>query len=340
MSRICLLFLVVILFSGCFSLSSSRFGEGFVVPAQEFSQAVKDGRGEQFSIFDSVSSTQKEERARLAAHTPGAKFEHLELRGENGAPGDPRYLQQGLVLRGRVEGPQTYLVENRQQAPEPQLSTSSQMHNPFYRENKVLPPGTSAPYIFGQKRSNPSLWPDEGQGASLFRDFRAFQPMDVITIVINESSSGEKKAETDADTEFSIVTGLEEFFGIETSKLAANNTSLDPTRLIAAETTSEFAGEGETKRSGTLNARMSAVIMEVLPNGLLRVEGTKIIAVNSEEEVMVISGLVRTRDITASNQVDSSRIANMRIDFYGRGLVADQQTPGWGARLIRWIWPF
>ncbi len=80
--------------------------------------------------------------------------------------------------------------------------------------------------------------------------------------------------------------------------------------------------------------------MELLPNGLLRIEGTKIISINSEEEILVISGLVRQRDITAANQVDSSRIANMRIDFYGQGVIAEQQEPGWGARIFRAVWPF
>ena len=80
--------------------------------------------------------------------------------------------------------------------------------------------------------------------------------------------------------------------------------------------------------------------MEVLPNGLLRIEGSKIISVNSEEEIMVISGLVRQRDVLATNEVASSRIANMRIDFYGQGVVADKQSPGWGARIFDTIWPF
>jgi len=82
------------------------------------------------------------------------------------------------------------------------------------------------------------------------------------------------------------------------------------------------------------------VIMEVLPNNLLRVEGTKIISINDEAEVMVISGLVRQRDINSNNQVRSSRIANMRIDFYGRGVVADQQKGGWGMKIFQAIWPF
>ena len=82
------------------------------------------------------------------------------------------------------------------------------------------------------------------------------------------------------------------------------------------------------------------MVVEVLPSGILRIEGEKIIAVNSEEQVMVLSGLVRPRDVNSNNEVDSSQIANMRIDYYGRGVIGEAQHGGWGSRLLRTIWPF
>jgi flagellar L-ring protein precursor FlgH len=85
---------------------------------------------------------------------------------------------------------------------------------------------------------------------------------------------------------------------------------------------------------------MSAVVAEVLPSGLLRIEGEKIISVNNEEQVMVISGLVRPRDITSDNEVLSTKIAQMRIDYYGKGTVGEAQYGGWLGRVLRIIWPF
>jgi flagellar L-ring protein precursor FlgH len=186
--------------------------------------------------------------------------------------------------------------------------------------------------------ANPSLWPDEGQG-NLFTDFRAFQAMDVITILVNESSTGSKKTKSDAEGKYSLLAGIANLFGVQ-SKWASNTTGLDPESLIEANTESKFEGKGEMTREGNLKAALSAVIMEVLPNGLMRIEGSKIVSVDDEEEVMVISGLVRARDINSQNQVESNRIANMRIDFYGRGVIAQTQSPGWGARLVSAIWPF
>jgi flagellar L-ring protein precursor FlgH len=82
------------------------------------------------------------------------------------------------------------------------------------------------------------------------------------------------------------------------------------------------------------------MVAEVLPTGILRIEGKKIVTVNDEEQMMILSGLIRVRDINYSNEVDSSKVANMRIDYYGVGSLGDVQYPGWGTQLIRRIWPF
>ena len=82
------------------------------------------------------------------------------------------------------------------------------------------------------------------------------------------------------------------------------------------------------------------MVVEVLPGGILRVEGEKIISVNQEEQVMVISGLIRPRDINSKNEIDSSKVANVRIDYYGRGIVGEAQKGGWLGRIVREVWPF
>ncbi len=297
-----------------------------LVPAETFANSVKSGNAKTYSVY---RSGRAENGAVLTYTTASSKAHKVKdthydrARMRNGA--------LKLQKSWDVPSPKIYNMQNIPPA---------EYYHPLSQKLPGPPPGSSAPYHLGPMTANPSLWPDNGESASLFRDFRASQPMDVITIVVNESSTGKKKADTDASNSFDLLSGITEFFGIETREWMANNASLDPATLVKANSSLEFKGEGETKRSGSLSAKISAVIMEQLPNGLLRVEGTKIVSINSEEEILVISGLVRQRDITASNQVDSSRIANMRIDFYGQGVVANQQKPGWGARLFQAIWPF
>lgn len=328
---------------GCASGShTSGFSER-IIPAEEYSRSIKSAPVENYSIFKVADQRrQQEEAAQVAKVAPEADARgRLEVVAD-GAPiapaynGDPRFVAQGLQLARSFEAPKTEFVKD-------EAVVSQGGGVPFgqpLRPPPQLPPGSRSPYAAGQMTGNPSLWPDEAQGAFLFSDFRAFQAMDVITITINESSEGNKKTKTDTQGEFSLAAGIKEFFGLETKTLTSNNESLNPEELISATTSTKFEGEGETNRSGKLKAQISAVILEVLPNGLMRVEGTKIMSVDNEEEVMVISGLVRPRDVNSQNSVESNRIANMRVDFYGRGVLAEKQGPGWGARIFEKVWPF
>lgn len=186
-----------------------------------------------------------------------------------------------------------------------------------------------------------SLWRESRGANDIFRDQRAWQPLDLITVVVSESAEGSKEADTEITTESAVQAAIEQLFTIDDDLVESNpNGRVVPGNLINASTQNEFKGEGETTRRGSLKAKISAMVAEVLPSGILRIEGQKIISVNSEEQVMVISGLVRPRDINSSNEVDSSKIANMRIDYYGKGIVGEAQFGGWLGRIMRVIWPF
>ncbi len=332
-------FTLITLLTGC--LPHDPTLDRRIVPAEEFARSIKEGRADDFSIFRAVQEHEKG----MTNPTPGMSRASMktpdETVAEAAAPfqGDPRYLEQGYALRRSVGAPKTDFVSDGDVAGG---GTPNDTYRQLPRPPQLppLPPGSQSPYSNGQMTHNPSLWPDEAQGANLFTDFRAFQPMDVITVVVNESTVGRKKTESSAEGSYSILAGITELFGIETKSWASNNESLDPATLISASTENKFEGEGELKREGSLKTQLSAVIMEILPNGIMRVEGTKIVAVDGEEETVVISGLVRMRDVNSENQVDSNRVANMRVDFYGRGILGEQQQPGWGARLIEKIWPF
>ncbi len=197
----------------------------------------------------------------------------------------------------------------------------------------------NGPLSLGDPGVSASLWNESRSGNDLFRDDRAWQPMDLITIVVSESAEGSKEADTEVKESSSISAAIEKFLGIEENITNLSNDA-DLSSLIKAEASNDFKGEGETTRKDTLKARISAMVAEVLPTGIIRIEGERIISVNNEEQVMVISGLVRPRDINSANEVDSSKIANMRIDYYGRGTVGEAQDAGWLGRFVRRVWPF
>jgi flagellar L-ring protein precursor FlgH len=207
------------------------------------------------------------------------------------------------------------------------------------RSTEQLPVAYSGPLELGDPGVGASLWRETRVGNDVFRDFRAWQPMDLLTIVVNEISIGRHFGLTEVKGKSEYLAGIENFFGLEEQTQEWNHPP-DLSSLIKAQTKNDYKGEGQTNRQTQLTARISAVVAEVLPSGLLRIEGEKIISVNNEEQVLVISGLVRSRDISSDNEVLSTKIAQIRIDYYGKGTVGEAQYGGWGARLLRLLWPF
>lgn len=208
------------------------------------------------------------------------------------------------------------------------LRSSEQMGAPYGGPLEIGDPGVTA-----------SLWRESQSGNEPFRDFRAWQPMDLVTIVINELSLGQQLANTEVKSKSQYLAAIENFFGLEKQTKEWTNQP-DLSSLIQAQTQNDFRGEGRTLRQAQLNARISAVVVEVLPSGLLRIEGEKIIAMNNEEQIMILSGLVRQRDINSNNEINASQIAQVRIDYYGNGTLGEAQYGGWLSRLLRILWPF
>lgn len=200
----------------------------------------------------------------------------------------------------------------------------------------------NGPLSLGDPGLGSSLWQEGRRGNELYRDFRAWQPMDLITIAIDENSQGIKQANTIVREESTLLAGITKLLGFETDVVEKNpNISAgDLPALLNAETTNEFRGIGDTQRRSSLTANISAMVAEVLPSGVLRIEGEKIIKVNAEEQIIVISGLVRPRDIDSRNTVNSANVAQLRIDYFGKGMLGDAQSGGWLSSLVSKIWPF
>jgi flagellar L-ring protein precursor FlgH len=78
----------------------------------------------------------------------------------------------------------------------------------------------------------------------------------------------------------------------------------------------------------------------VFPNGNLYIEGKKDVIINNERQYIMISGIIRPEDIAPGNSITSDLIANARIEYSGKGVLADKQRPGWLGRVIDIAWPF
>jgi flagellar L-ring protein precursor FlgH len=187
-----------------------------------------------------------------------------------------------------------------------------------------------------------SLW-SEATGISLFPDRRARKIGDIVIVRIVEDPEAELNANTKTSRSSSIDAAKLKFFGYmkalaEKNKRLAQNPGEDD--LFTASLGMNFDGKGSSDRDGHLKAYISAVVQKVLFNGNLYVVGKREIKVNNETQYITLSGIVRPEDISPSNEISSTYVADARITYAGIGPVADKQKPGWLGRIVDYVWPF
>jgi len=184
-----------------------------------------------------------------------------------------------------------------------------------------------------------SLWQDGGVLGELFVDHKARRVGDIVTVSIVEASAASNQAATKSGRKSSVSGGMESFFNLE-KRYPSSHPFFNPFSSVKGGLESSFDGSGSTSRSGKLTAYLTARVREVLPNGNLRIEGSREVMVNSERQYLLLSGIVRPKDISNSNVVLSTCIAEARIAYSGAGTVDDRQHPGWMARILDSVWPF
>lgn len=202
--------------------------------------------------------------------------------------------------------------------------------------NKLTVPPLPPPKTLG------SLWQEENGRAYLYEDLRAMRVGDILTIKIVEKHAGSKSADTKAERDSTINNSLSSStIGIPGLNLGSfMGGRAVPGLTVEAAAKNKFGGKGATSRADTLTGTISTIVTQVLPNGDLRIEGKREVTVNSETQLMTISGIVRRVDVDTKNTVLSSAIADAKIEYSGLGVVDDVQRPGWLVRVLDWISPF
>ncbi|HWR29414.1 MAG TPA: flagellar basal body L-ring protein FlgH, partial [Negativicutes bacterium] len=169
-----------------------------------------------------------------------------------------------------------------------------------------------------------SLWSDSAATSVLFGDQRARAVGDILTIVVNESSTAART-------------------GSSSNTKAAAGTTTQGTGLLGFLPESSlgqddsFSSKGSINNTNTVKARLTVQVIEIKPNGNLVISGTQNIKQNGEEQRIVISGQVRPSDIKADNSVLSSNIADAKITVTGNGPIASKQKQGILTQIWNWL---
>jgi flagellar L-ring protein precursor FlgH len=183
-----------------------------------------------------------------------------------------------------------------------------------------------------------SLW---RQGArAFFIDQRAGRVGDILTVQIDIDDSAKTTNQTTSSRDSSIAAGVPHLLGLESSLGKILPGGFDPANALATNSKTSSAGTGAVNRAEKISLTIAAVVSAVLPNGNLVIQGTQEVRTNTELRQLTVAGIVRPEDISSSNTIKHTQIAEARISYGGRGDISRVQKTPAGQSLVEKFSPF
>lgn len=173
-----------------------------------------------------------------------------------------------------------------------------------------------------------SLWKETS--SSPYTTAKSFKPGDIVTVLIIESTSAVQKSGTDTNASDSLGASF-------THTIERLKPSIDTDNSIAGNAQNKYKGLGATSRSSNVQAKIAAVVIKVLPNSNLLIEGEHKVEVNGEKQNITVSGMIRPKDVSLDNTIYSYQVANASVSVSGSGTVQDAGEPGWFIKTINWL---
>jgi flagellar L-ring protein FlgH len=183
-----------------------------------------------------------------------------------------------------------------------------------------------------------SLW--RAGARAFFKDQRANQVGDLLTINISISDQASFSNTTSRTRSSSEGFGIDNFFGLEGQINRVLPDAADTGALVGFGNDSSHTGDGSIDRSESLDLNVAALITQVLQNGNLVVEGRQEVRVNFEVRELYLTGIVRPSDILSDNSISFEKVAEARIAYGGRGQISDMQQPRYGQQVMDAVLPF
>ena len=182
-----------------------------------------------------------------------------------------------------------------------------------------------------------SIWVD-GRSGSLFSDPRASGIGDLITVLVDESTSLTSSQQTSREKSSNIANEVKQFlFSPIASKFGTKKGELPKTEI---STSSGSEGGGLVTNRQTLRSRASVIVVDVLPNGNFIIEGVRAVSFSGQQYYAKLRGIVRPYDVSRTNTILSSSIADARIEYVSQGSLSNAEKEGWLSRTLNKINPF
>jgi len=196
------------------------------------------------------------------------------------------------------------------------------------------------PEVTERRRSvdTSSLWSSNQR--SLLGDRRASAPGDILTVVIEIDDRAEISNSSARGRSGSQSAGVPEFLGLPQLLDRQLPGGATMANAVSMDSSSSFQGTGTVSRNERLTLRVATTIIEQLPNGVVRIEGSQEVRVNNELRELIVTGYIRPEDISRRNEIPYDRIAGARISYGGRGQISQMQQPRYGHQLADIVLPF
>jgi len=182
-----------------------------------------------------------------------------------------------------------------------------------------------------------SLWRHGSR--AFFRDQRAAQVGDIVTVLVNITDAADLKNQTTTGRTGSEQMGMPSLFGLE-SRVPKIFKDATAANLVSVNSDGSSTGTAAIKRNETVTLRLAGVITQVLANGNLVVSARQEVRVNGELRELTVAGVIRSQDIASDNTVHHDRMAEARIAYGGRGQLTYAQSPRFGQQLLDILLPF
>lgn len=171
-----------------------------------------------------------------------------------------------------------------------------------------------------------------GYSKPLFEDRRARLVGDTVTIKITESTSASAKNSNKVDKSNAQKASVSALQGLPGKNMLGLN--------MAADSSTAFSGKGEAANNNAFSGNITVTVIDVMPNGNLLVSGEKQLSIGEEMEFVRISGVINPSFVDFSNTIESSKVADARIEYKSSGQIAEGQFMGWMARFFLNVLPF